>query len=67
MSWEEDTLVEGIRHLLRPRTSTQAGAEAQRRRDKSMRQFLSVFGATHWAERVEPRRNPIARRGHIAL
>jgi hypothetical protein len=32
-----------------------------------MRYFLTVFGLTHWAERVEGRRIPTARRRHIAL
>lgn len=49
----------------KPRTG--ATADAQRKRHERIRQFLTVFGATHWADRVEARRTPIARRGHIAL
>lgn len=67
MSWEEDTQMEGIRHRLRPQTNARADAEAQRKRHERMRQFLTVFGSTHWADRVEGRRYPVARRGHIAL
>lgn len=66
MTWEEDTLVEGLRKLLRPRTGNRDN-DAQRTRSNRMRYFLTVFGSTHWAERVEGRRVPLARRGNIAL
>jgi hypothetical protein len=32
-----------------------------------MRYFLTVFALTHWADRVEGRRTPRARRGDVAL
>jgi hypothetical protein len=67
MSWKEDTVVERLRLLFRPRVNTQPDTEAQRRRSNRMRYFLTVFGATHWAERTEARRIPMARRGQIAL
>jgi hypothetical protein len=69
MTWEEDTLVERLRHLFRPRASrnTQPDDEARQRRSNRMRYFLTVFGSTHWAERVEGRRIPLARRGNVAL
>jgi hypothetical protein len=67
MSWEEDTVVERLRLLFRSRGNTQRDTEAQRRRSNRMRSFLTVFGATHWAERIEGRRIPTARRGQIAL
>ena len=54
MTWEEDTLVERLLQLFRARGTgnAQAANEAQRRRSDRMRYFLTVFGATHWAERV---------------
>jgi len=69
MSWEEETLVERLLHLFRARQagSAKPDGEAQRRRSNRMRYFLTVFGSTHWAERVEGRRIPPARHGHIAL
>jgi len=68
MSWEEDTIVERLRQLFRPRgtPNAQPDPEAQRRRSDRMRYFLTVFGDQHWAERVEARR-ALARRGNIAL
>ena len=67
MSWEEETIVERLRHLFRPRPKWQPDTDAQRRRSNRMRYFLTVFGSTHWAERVDGRRVPAARSGHIAL
>jgi hypothetical protein len=56
MTWEE-TEMERLLQLFRARTgNAQADNEAQRRRSTRMRYFLTVFGATHWAERVEGRR-----------
>jgi hypothetical protein len=68
MTWE-DTSVEGLRRLFRARGSENAQPEndAQRRRSNRMRYFLTVFGSMHWADRVEGRRTPHARRGKIAL
>lgn len=66
MTWEEDTLMDLLRRLFRPRRHQRLDAEAERRRSNRMRYFLTVFGAQHWAERVDGRRIP-ARRGHIAL
>jgi hypothetical protein len=68
MSWEEDTIVERLRQLFRSHGTSKAqrDTEAQRRRSNRMRYFLTVFGSTHWAERVDSRRIP-ARRGNIAL
>ena len=66
MSWEEDPTVERLSDVLRPHGSPHSEAEARRKRSKRLRYFLTVFGALHWADRVEPRR-PIARRGRIAL
>jgi hypothetical protein len=68
MSWEEDTIVERLRQLFRPRgtPNPEPDPEEQRRRSNRMRYFLTVFGSQHWAERVDGRRIP-ARRGNIAL
>lgn len=66
MTWEEDTIVEGIRQVFRTRGNGRPDNDAQRSRSNRMRHFLTVFGSTHWAERVEGRRVP-ARRGNIAL
>ena len=66
MTWEEDTLVEHLRQLLRLRKPSDTDSEAQRRRSNRMRYFLSVFGSQHWAERVDEGRIP-ARRGNVAL
>ncbi len=66
MSWEEAPSVEGFRDVLRPHGYSYSEAEARRKRSKRLRYFLTVFGAMHWADRVEPRRR-IARRGRIAL
>jgi len=66
MTWEEDTLMERLRHLLSPRRTPRPDSEEQRRRSNRMRYFLTVFGSQHWAERVDGRRIP-ARRGNIAL
>jgi hypothetical protein len=66
MTSEEDMPVDRLRQLFRSRVSgAQGNAEAERRRSNRMRYFLTVFGAQHWAERVEGRRIP-ARRGDIA-
>ena len=58
MSWEEDTHMDRLRQLLfgSRRQSAQADNEAQRMRSNRMRFFLTIFGAEHWAERVEGRR-----------
>jgi hypothetical protein len=57
MTWEEDTLMDRLRQLFRSRAnSAQAGNDALRIRSNRMRYFLTVFGAQHWAERVEGRR-----------
>jgi hypothetical protein len=66
MSWEEDPTVERPRELLRPRGHLYSDAEARRKRSKRLRNFLTVFGAMHWAERVGTRR-PVSRRGRVAL
>jgi hypothetical protein len=66
MTWEEDTLMERLRHLISPRRTPRPDSEEQRRRSNRMRHFLTVFGSQHWAERVDGRRIP-ARRGNIAL
>ena len=58
MSWEEDTLMDRLRQLLRSRRIDikQPDVEAQRRRSNRMRYFLTVFGTQHWAERIQGRR-----------
>ena len=57
MTWEENTLMDRLRQLFRSRVkSAQADNEAQRRRSNRMRYFLTIFGAEHWAERIEGRR-----------
>jgi len=66
MTWEEDTLVEHLRQLLRLRKRSHTDSADQRRRSNRMRYFLSVFGSQHWAERVDGKRIP-ARRGNVAL
>ena len=67
MTWEEDTLVERLRHLFRSRRNAQSDNDPQRRRSNRMRYFLSAFGSTHWADRVEGPRIPRARHGNVAL
>jgi hypothetical protein len=69
MTWEEDTAVERLRQLLHSRgtQNAQQDNDPQRKRSNRMRYFLTAFGAAHWAERVESRRMPLARRGNIAL
>ncbi|HEY7624854.1 MAG TPA: hypothetical protein VIA63_07495 [Candidatus Limnocylindria bacterium] len=67
MTWEEDTLVDRIRQLLRSRPSTQPDNDPLRRRSNRMRYFLTVFGSTHWAERVDRRRVALTRRGDAAV
>jgi hypothetical protein len=67
MTWEEDSIMERLRHLLHGRSDRHADLDARRKRSNRMRYFLTVFGATHWADRVDGRRAQIARRGHIAL
>jgi len=66
MSWEEDPPVERLLQLFRPRANAQLDTDPQRQRSNRMRYFLTVFGSTHWADRVDGRRIP-ARRGNIAL
>ena len=58
MTWEEDTLMDRIRQLFRARRIEikQPDDAAQRRRSDRLRYFLTVFGAQHYAERVEGRR-----------
>jgi hypothetical protein len=58
MSWEEATVMDRIRQLFRSRRidSKQPNVETQRRRSNRMRYFLTVFGAEHWAERIQGRR-----------
>jgi hypothetical protein len=67
MTWEDESLVERLLRLFRSRAATPPESEAQRRRSNRMRYFVTLFGATHWADRVDGRRIPVARRGHIAL
>jgi len=67
MSWEEDPPVERLLHLFRARANTQSDSDPQRRRSNRMRYFLTVFGSTHWADRVDGRRLPPARSGNVAL
>jgi hypothetical protein len=64
MTWEEETLVGKLQSLFRSRDDQN---EQRRKRSKRMRYFLTVWGAIHWAERVERRRAALARRGHISL
>ena len=47
-----------LRQLFRSRRLDikQPNAETQRRRSDRMRYFLTVFGAQHWAERIQGRR-----------
>jgi hypothetical protein len=63
MTWEE-TLVEKLQWLSRPRADQ---TDERRKRSKRLRHFLTVWGALHWAERVDRRRILPARRGHISL
>jgi hypothetical protein len=58
MTWEEETHVNHLRQLFRSRgiENAQHDNEAQRRRSNRIRNFLTAFGSTHWAERVEDRR-----------
>ena len=58
MSWEEDTVMDRLRQLFRARRTDikQPDDETQRRRSNRLRYFLTVFGAQHWAERIERRR-----------
>jgi ligand-binding SRPBCC domain-containing protein len=64
MTWEEDTRVERLRQLLRSWSITQQDNEARRKRSSRIRDFLTVFGSQHWAERIEARRLP-PQRGEI--
>jgi len=64
MTWEDETLVGKLQSLLRSRNDQ---TEQRRKRSKRLRYFLTVWGAMHWAERVERRRAALARRGHISL
>ena len=54
MTWEEDTIVKRLLELLDPRATARAQKDNDARRNRSdrIRYFLTVFGATHWAERV---------------
>lgn len=58
MSWKEDTTMDRLRQLFRSRRLNikQPDGETQRRRSNRLRYFLTVFGAQHWAERIERRR-----------
>lgn len=58
MSWEEDTTMDRLRQLFRSRRLNikQPDGETQRRRSNRLRYFLTVFGAQHWAERIQGRR-----------
>ena len=64
MTWEDETLVGKLQRLLRSRAEQD---EQRRKRSRRIRYFLTVWGAMHWAERVERRRATLARRGHISL
>jgi hypothetical protein len=64
MTWEEDMPV-GKQDL--PFRSQASEDEARRKRSKRIRYFLTVWGAMHWAERVEGRSIDAPRRGHISL
>ncbi|HEV8536109.1 MAG TPA: hypothetical protein VGR87_10395 [Candidatus Limnocylindria bacterium] len=66
MTWEEEPIVERIRDLFRPHGYPYTDREARRKRSKRLRYFLTVFGAIHWAERIEPRRS-LQRQGRIVL
>jgi hypothetical protein len=65
MTWEEDMLVEKTRDGRHPHAFSEA--DSRRKRSLRIRYFLTVFGATHFAERIDGRRLAIPRRGHIAL
>ena len=65
MTWEEKMFVERIRALFRPRGYPYSTSEARRTRSNRMRYFLTVFGAIHFAERIDAQRVPIARRERI--
>jgi hypothetical protein len=53
MTWEEDTLVEKLRDVLRTRADVVSReAEERRGRTERMRYFLMAWGATHWPDRV---------------
>jgi hypothetical protein len=67
MSWEEETLVGRLQQLFRQRVNAQPDNDPQRRRSNRMRYFFTVFGSTHWADRVQGRRIPLARHGQIVL
>lgn len=47
-----------LRQLFRSRRIDikQPNVETQRRRSNRMRYFVTVFGAQHWAERIQGRR-----------
>ena len=64
VTWEDETLVGKLQSLLRSRNDQN---EQRRKRSKRLRYFLTVWGAMHWAERVERGRAALARRGHISL
>ena len=68
MSWENTIGIERFRDLFRPHGYPHPSAEGERKRSKRLRYFLTVWGAMHWAERVEWRRRlGLPRRGNIAL
>jgi len=64
MTWEDETPVGKLQSRLRSRNDQ---TEQRRKRSKRLRYFLTVWGAMHWAERLERRRASVARRGHISL
>jgi len=66
MTWEEETTPMGrLRQLFRSGVKTrEPDNEAHRRRSNRMRYFLTVFGAQHWAARVEGR--GVSGRGNTA-
>jgi hypothetical protein len=64
MTWEEEMLMDRRQGPLRSKGDPD---EKRRKRSKRLRYFLTVWGAKHWAERVDGRRIVPARRGHISL
>jgi hypothetical protein len=65
MTWEDRTPMEWVKRLVRRDALTDG--EAERKRSRRLRYFLTVWGAMHWADRVDRRRPLVARRGRIAL
>jgi hypothetical protein len=66
MTWEETMFVERLRGPFRPRGYPYSTSETRRTRSNRMRYFLTVFGAIHFAERIDARRVPLASRERIA-